>query len=497
MNPLKKLAGQTAIYGVSSIVGRFLTYLLTPFLTKIFISGEYGIVSQIYAYVAILNVVYTFGMETAYFRFSYKLKDERVYHQTLTAILVVGGCLSALIYFNSAFLATLLDIPDKSHIIRWVALILFMDGVVAIPFARLRYEGRAKKFATLKLIAIFLQTSLTIFLLYIPKILNSGIPIWLQSLIEVFQVEGWGVEYVFVANLVSSLFTFLLLSQYLLKLRPQVSWVYFKPMLLYGFPILLTGLTGMLNDQFATAFFPYLLPEGFYPGKSTLSALGIYSATLKLSIFMALAVQAFRYAGEPFFFSQAEEKNAPELFSRIMHYFVIFCVIILVGVTLNVNIIADVFLKRKVYHEALYLVPILLFGRLFFGMYVNFSVWFKLTDKTYFGTIISSIGTIITLLGNFLLIPVLGYTGSALASLFCFFFMAIICYQTGKKRFPVPYDLKSIGFYLLSALGMIAVSQFIRIENMWVDNLLRVVFTLSYILIIFLIEKRKLAVQSL
>ncbi len=255
------------------------------------------------------------------------------------------------------------------------------------------------------------------------------------------------------------------------------------------------GLAGIVNEQVDKLLIPALLPENFYPGKTSMAALGIYGASFKLSIFMLLAIQAFRYAGEPFFFSQAENKQAPELFAKVMYYFVVVCVFILLIVSLNIDVLGKIFLRQPSYREALYLVPVLLFGKLLFGIYINLSIWFKLVDKTLVGTYISLIGAAVTLMVNWMLIPVVGYTGSAFASVLCYGLMCLICWLWGRKFFPIPYNWMGILLHLGFAIAVIYLVDQFRPENTVLNHLINILIPIAYIGAIVVFEKKKLNIK--
>lgn len=499
MSLLKKLAGQTAIYGLSSILGRLLTYLLVPIHTGIFEEAEYGIISLLYFWVAILNVLFSFGMETTFFRYTSRMKSDKPFHLTSTAVISISLLFSALLFLLAPQIALWLEIPAKSHLVRWLSIILFFDAAVAIPFARLRIENQPKRFAAIKISSIMIQVFINVLYLWIIPTILRGEYDFLSALKPAAQwllIEGWDIEYVIFANLVSSALSLILLLPILFKVRPAINWRLFKPMFLYGFPILLTGLAGMLNESFGVLAFEKVLPEGFYDDLSTKGAIGVYSATAKLSIFMMLAIQAFRYAGEPFFFSQAADKNAPALFAKVMDYFVILCAVILVGVSLNADLIAQQFLRQAVFREALYLLPLLLAGKLFFGVYVNLSVWFKLTDRTFYGTLITCTGALVTIVVNLLLIPRIGYEAIAVGVLCSYFTMAVMCYFLGKKYYPIPYHLKYIIFYILSAVLIVIFAYNIEIGNKWVNYSVKLGLTLLYMGLLLIIEKRRLNTKT-
>ncbi|RZK31000.1 MAG: polysaccharide biosynthesis protein, partial [Hymenobacter sp.] len=271
---------------------------------------------------------------------------------------------------------------------------------------------------------------------------------------------GLGVGYVFLANLAASALTLLLLGRELLDFRfrwPHLGFL--RPLLAYALPLMLMGLAGMVNETLDRILLPAWLPEGFYPGQSRLAAVGVYGACYKLSIFMSLIIQAFRYAAEPFFFAQSTEKNSPATFALVLKWFTLCCAFIFVGISLNLSWIGPLFLRRPEYLAGLSVVPILLLANLFLGVYYNLSVWFKLTDKTYFGTYIGAAGAVLTIALNFVLIPVMGYLGSAWATLACYFMMAALCWWLGERHFPVPYPVGRLLLWLLGAVLLVGLGQ--------------------------------------
>lgn len=490
MNPLKRLAGETAIYGISSIVGRVLNYLLVPLYTTVFQAGDYGVITKLYAYVAFLNIVYTYGMETAFFRFASRGDLHSTYQQCSSLILFTSTIFSGALLLGAQSVADHLGIPHQKHLVQFLAGILFIDAISAIPFARLRLENKALTFALAKLGAIAFTISLNLVFLWLPHLVHqNGLFPRLESVITHFINPEFGVGYVFLSNLLGNALIILILNKYFLQIGPRLSWPKIRPLLLYGLPLFLMGLAGIANEQADKLMIPGLLPEDFYPGRSGMEALGIYGASFKLSIFMLLAIQAFRYAGEPFFFSNADNKQAPELFARVMYYFVVVCVFILLAVSLNVELLGNVFLRQASYREALYLVPILLFGKLLFGIYINLSVWFKLADKTLAGTYTSIIGALVTVGANWLLIPVIGYTGSAIASVICYGMMSLICWLWGRKYFPIPYRWGSILAHLMLAVILILTVEAVRPENQVINFIINTLTPLGYIAAVWFLEK--------
>jgi O-antigen/teichoic acid export membrane protein len=446
LNPLRKLASQTAVYGLSSIIGRFLNYLLVPLYTYTFPAEAYGVVSEFYAYAGFFAVLLAFGLETGYFRF--RSRDDAAAGAAYPAAL--GFLLLANLVFVlgiSAFrqpLADLLRYPAHPEYLVWFALILALDAVSALPFARLRAEERAWRFAGIKMAEILAAIGLNLlFLLGWPK----AAALWPDSPVAKLYDPAVGVGYIFLANLIASAFKLLLLLPQFRGVRFREGLRVIKPMLAYSLPMVVIGFAGMVNEMLDRAILKYLLPHDL---DTNLRMLGIYGACYKLSILMTLFVQAFRYAGEPFFFAYAGRADARRAYALVMKYFVIFCVFIFLLVTLYIDLF-KYFIGRE-YREGLDVVPILLMANLFLGIYVNLSIWYKLTDRTLMGAWISLFGAALTVVLNVWWIPILGYVGSAWATLACYLGMAGISYFLGRIYYPVPYPLAKIGGYLLLGL---------------------------------------------
>ena len=485
MSQIKKLASQTAYYGISSILGRVLNFALVPFYTRILPEEEYGLVIHLYGIAAFLNIIYTYGLETSFFRFTTKNKSIDAYHYTSSAILITSIVFSSIIYFGAPSLSGLTAAAEHPEYLQYLAIIVFIDAVVSIPFAKLRLDDRPIKFVVIRLTVIALTIGLNvIFLLVFPAITNGDYLISLQPLVEKVYSPELGVGYIFIANLIANSLYIPLLFKELIQIRIRFNWAAFKPILAYSFPIFLMGLAAMFNDQGYTILFSFLFdnPE---------QELGVYGSAFKLSVLMMLGIQAFRYAGEPFFFSHAENKEAPALFAKVMHYFVIFNIAIMVGIAVNIELIADVFLGRPGYKAALFVLPVLLIGKLLFGVYVNLSVWFKIKDKTLYGTYFSAIGAVITLVGHLWLVPIIGYYGSAISALACYAVMCIMCYYVGRKHFVVPYNFKKLFLYLSVAIAIIYGSNLIEFITAWKQYSIDIVITLSFFVAIYLLEGKR------
>ena len=493
MSKIKILAGQTAIYGLSSVLGRVVNFLLVPLYTATFLSGEYGKVVVLYSYVAIFNIIYTYGMETAFFRFSPKDKENETFDHTASSILVTSILFSAVMYALADILSKSLGFTMEPYIIKWLSIIIFFDAIVAIPFARLRLQNKAVKFVIVRLIGILLTILFNIiFLLVLPDIMADKYLGIIRPMIKQWYNPEMGIGYIFLANFIGSASVLFLLRKELYNLKFSFQWSKFKPLLIYAFPIMLTGLAGMLNENLDKILLSNLIPAGFYDGKSPEAVVGVYGAAFKLSIFMMLAIQAFRYAGEPFFFANADDKNAPKLFAKVYYYFVILGVIIIAVVGFNIDLIGRLFLRRPEYWEALYLVPLLLTGKLLYGIYINLSVWYKIKDKTKYGTYFSFLGTAVTVVGNLLLIPVIGYAGSAVTMVLCFLAMCFASYYFGRKYFSVPYDLKTTGIYMLSTLFIVYTFRLFDFNNQTFGEIFAGIISIVFVVVVFVIERRKI-----
>ena len=460
MNKMKTLAGETALYGLGSIIPRMLNFFLVALHTRIFLPAEYGIYINLYAWVAFLNVIYLFGMETTYFRFATKegADEQTIFRITQTFVLTISVVLSLIIIIFSVPIAQKFSLPGRNDFLVWLAVLMLVDAAISIPFARLRLQKKAGKFAIAKLVNVIIQVGLNLYFLlfaFDPSI---------------------GIGYVLLANLIANLFYLLFFFKTLTSWRPAWDQKLFTSMFPYAFPVMLTGLAGMTNEMFSRTTLERWLPENFYPGKSSEYALGVFGACFRYSVIMSLAVQAFRFAAEPFFFSNANNKNSPALFAKAHHYFTIVCCFILLAVVINLDILK--YILDAAYWEGLSIVPILLIGYMFLGMYYNFSVWFKLTDKTFYGTLITAGGAMLTIALNFLFIPRFGYVGSSWATLLCYLTMAISCYGLGQRYFPIPYRVLPGLSYLLFALLLIQLSQLLIIPNF----LLSIVFHFSLML---------------
>jgi O-antigen/teichoic acid export membrane protein len=475
MSALKKLAGDTAIYGLGTILPRLFNFLLLPLHTAVFEPDAYGIITYLYAFVAFINIVYMWGMETAYFRFATRPGADPilVFNLAQTVVVTISLSLSLLFIAFKFPIASYLNISGNEQYVTWLAGIMAIDAVVAIPFARLRLEKKPLRFALAKITSVAMLLALNYYFL------------------KVNYNEQIGVGYVFLANLLGNAILILFFLKQLARWRPAYHREITPAMFSYAYPVMLTGVAGMVNEMFSRITLEWWLPENFYAGKQATYALGVFGACYKYAVFMNLAVQSFRFAAEPFFFSHAQDKKAPALFARVNHYFVIVCSVILLAVSLNLDILKYI-LGDAQYWEGLVVVPVLLTAYLFLGIYYNLSVWFKLTDRTYFGTLFSVGGAVITIAANYLLIPVWGYVGSSIAALICYVSMTVACYVTGKKYFPVPYRTDRAMLYILSALLITYLSTLIELNKQWMATAFHTLLLILFCTLVFARERKSL-----
>ncbi len=483
-NPLKKLAGQTVIYGLGTILPRLINYLLTPLLTYIFTPAEYGINSELYALISFLNVVFTYGMETTFFNFNSKLENKAtVYNTALVSVLLSTAVFTLLLVLFSGQIAQSLSTPGTIYLpqfIIWCVLIIASDALLAIPFAKLRAENKALVFSLMKLANVVVNFSLTYFFLVMCKeSFEQGETGFKASLYN----PDIGIGYAFLSNLIANLLSLLALSKMYFGLSFNIDFALLKDMLFYAWPLLILGLAGMVNETLDRLILKQLMPDK----EEAQIAQGVYGACYKIAILMTIFIQAFRYAAEPFFFSKAKEKDSKQTYAIVMKYFVIFCLFLFLGTMLNLNWI-QYFIGEE-FRAGLHVVPILLGANLCLGIVYNLSIWYKLSGKTRFGAIISIAGAAITVLLNLLFVPKFGYTASAWATLAAYAGMMLFSYVLGQKYFPIKYNFRALFVYSLIALGLYALSGLFKgIDSFYLRLLLNNLLILLFALIIYKLE---------
>jgi len=451
---LRKLASETVIYGLSSIIGRMLYFLLTPLYTGLFAPEAYGAVTLLFTIISFLMIVFTYRMEVAYFR--YGTEDEHTDTSFNTSLLSITGStvvLGTLLLLAAPWMAQVAQYPQYESLFFLAILILCLDALIEIPLAQLRIEGRAIRFAVVRLNSIFVNLGLNLFfLLLCPYLLeNAGADSFWYAFAEKTYDPDFGIGYIFVANLVGSLTAFLLLLPYFLKIKiSNFDKKLWREMLWYAAPLIIVGFSYVINEMFDRLMMIELAPGTLEERKEQL---GVYGANYKLAMIISLFTQAFRYGAEPFFFRQKKSENALQLYADVAKFFAIVGAVGFLVVMLYIDIF-KYFIRTEAYWEGLEVVPILLLANLFLGLYYNLSVWYKIIDQTRWGAYISLGGAVITIVLNLLLMPQFGYVGAAWTTLICYFTMVVVNYFVGQTYYPVPYDLGRIGLYVgLAILG--------------------------------------------
>lgn len=460
---LKRLAGQTAVYGLSGMVGRFLNYLLVPLHTAQFVPSEYGVVTDVYSLAAFGAVLLTWGLETGYFRFSNNPANnpDDVLKNILGFMLYSGLLFIAVLLVFTDDLASALLYPDNPEYILWMGFALVFDASAAIPLARLRLLEKPVKFAVIQIISISVNIGLNI--LFIGFILPAGNAGENGFLTELLYHPAIGVGYIFIANLIASAVKFLLTAPVYFKAALFPDKKQLKELFIYSSPLMLAGFAGMINEILDRRLIRIIL-EPVIGKEAALTQVGIYGAVYKLSIIITLFIQAFRYAAEPLFFSQSTKSDAKQGYVEITKWFTIITAFVFLLVMLYLDFFKH-FIAQESYHVGLHIVPILLTANIFLGLSYNFSVWYKLTNKTNFGAYLAIFGAVITISLNFLLVPQMGYTGSAYATLAAYGGICIVSYFLGQKYYPVPYNLKSMFGYLAGAWFFYLVSTVIPVQG--------------------------------
>ena len=494
MASIKSLFKDTAIYGVSSIVGRFLNWCLVPMYTYVFAAGEYGIVTNIYAYVALALVILTYGMETGFFRFANhdRWKDPMEVYTTglislaaTSLLFIIAGCTC------SHSLAQLLDCPSHPSFIWMMVITVGIDAYTSLPFAYLRYRKRPMRFATLKLLNIGLNIGLNLFFILLCPWLWRTAP----ETIGWFYDPDFGIGYIFLANLISSLTVMLLLWPELTSVPYRFNSRLLREMLLYSYPLLILGIAGIMNQTLDKILYPMLITDK----AEAMAGLGIYGANYKIAIVMVMFTQAFRFAYEPFIFAQNKEARGADKnssYTQAMNWFVAFALMIFLGVMYYLPVIKYFISPR--YFEGLRVVPIIMMAEFFAGVFFNLSLWYKLSDKTIWGTWFSLMGLAVTLALNIIFVPRYGYIACAWAAFGCYGFMMLASYFVGNRKYPIPYQLGKLALYLVAAMVLWQGAELIATGNNLIDFPLRALLLVAYAGTVLLVNRaysRKTAIR--
>ena len=460
MAAVKQLAGQTFWYGVSAVGAKFLNYLLVPLVTYLMRDpagmAEYGNYNLIYGYFGLLNIIFTYGMETGFFRFNNKedaFSKDDVFQTTFGSLLITTTLFCALIYFFRIDLMHLIDFKGSSVIMLPFIGILFFDTLSAIPFARLRLANRPKRYALIKLSNIITNIIFTVVFLVTPIYFKSSLPIGIQEFFDNYSQTF----FLLLANAIASAISFLFLIGEWKDVQFKINAPLWKQIIKYSAPMILIGMAGMVNEVFDRQFLKY-----YYKGneEETLRMIGIYSAVYKISIVITVFRTAFQMAAEPFFFKASQEKDAKTTYATVFKWFSITLTIAFLSTALFLDI-WKYFVNRS-YWDGLYVVPFLLLANICSGIYYNLSIWYKLTDRMYWGIIITLFGAVVTIIGNYYFIPTYGILACAVTTFVCYFLMMVISYVIGQKYYKVDYPIKSVGKYMFVMLGITAIQLFLR-----------------------------------
>ncbi|WP_290069712.1 lipopolysaccharide biosynthesis protein [Muribaculum intestinale] len=477
MAGVKSLAKDTAIYGVSSIVGRFLNWCLVPLYTRLFPEDMYGVVTYVYSIVALALIILTYGMETGFFRFAnherYSNPDE-VYSTSLTSLGFTSTLFFALVLLFLEPVSRAMECGGHESYVWMMALAVAIDAYSCIPFAYLRYKKRPVRFAMLKLVNIGLNIVLNIFFLLICPWLMRVAPGW----VEWFYVANLGIGYIFLSNLIASAVTLLMLLPDIVRIPLKFNGRLLREMLAYSFPLLVLGIAGIMNQTLDKILYPVLATS------DAMAGLGIYGANYKIAIVMVMFIQAFRFAYEPFIFSQSRERgdNKLQAYRDAMKYFVIFALFIFLGVMYYLDILR--YFVRPDYWAGLKVVPVIMAAEFFFGVFFNLSLWYKLTDKTVWGTWFSLLGLAVTVGLNVLLVPRYGYMGCAWAAFCCYGVMMLASYFVGNAKYPIGYNVGRLMFYVGLAAVLYPLGCCIELGAHWADFIYRGALLALYVFVV-------------
>jgi O-antigen/teichoic acid export membrane protein len=476
-NPIKQLLGQTAVYGLSSIVGRLLNYLLVPLYTAVFANpSDYGVVSELYAWVAFLVVLLTFGMETSFFRFLQDKEDkEKVFVNSFLTVIGINVLFFAVLLFFNQNIADLMLYSDHNEYIILLGAIVCIDAVTALPLAKLRAENKAFKFAGIQLSSIGVNIILNL--------------VFMLGLFDPARPEE-GVLFILFANLFASLVKPILLYKHFLHLRFNFDSILAKEMLKYAFPLVIAGFAGIINETLDRILLKHILYDGSTQVslKIAEAQVGIYSACYKLAMLVTILLQAYRYAAEPFFFSQLKNQDKNKVYAKVMNVFIAMVCLVFLVVSLNIDFF-KLFIRNEAYYIGLKVVPILLLANVFLGIYYNQSIWYKLSGQTKFGAYIAIGGAILTVVLNVVFIPLYGYMASAWATLIVYASQMIASYLLGQKHYPIAYNLRKFSLYLVGALCLYFIASFELFSSFLVKTIFNNGLILIYLLMVYKLEK--------
>lgn len=486
MNPIKKLVGQTAIYGIGTILGRVLNYFLTPLYTYIFAPAVFAEYNKAYAYIAIFIIVLTYGMETALFHFSQKLDDKsKVFTTSLTSILFTSSIFLFFMYIFDVDISNFMGYPGHTDYVHWMGLIIALDCTSALPMAYLRQKNKPVTFTIITLANIIVNIGLNLFFLVYCRNLHINGEIEPGSFISKIYNHDIGVGYIFIANLLASAIKMILCIPFIIKEKYSFDFSLLKKMLIYALPLVISGLGFIINERLDVILLEKYLP---LPEHQAKHEIGVYSGCYKLAILMSLFIQAYRFAAEPFFFNQLKNDDPKKTYAKVMNYFVMLCCVIFLVVNLYIDVFKH-FIRNEAFWEGLKIIPIIMMANLLLGIYINLSMWYKLSGQTMFGVWFSLLGAAITIITNIIFIPKYGYMASAWVTFASYLTMCIVSYIVGQKYYKIPYNLRKIVLLILISVAIVFVSAKIPFDNNIVVFLINSVLLGFYLFVIYNVDK--------
>ncbi len=488
MSGVKKLASQTLWYGLPTIGSRFLGYILNFSLAFIYKAVDTADLTQIYAIVPFLNILFTYGVETGYFRFVQDRDKYKLYNTLNTSLVVSTIIFSVILLLCTKQLADATFMSAHPEYFTWLTGIIFFDTLATLPFAKLRQEGRPRKYAFIRVMGIVINVLVVIFFVGVcPKIAEKN-P---NSVLLLLYDPSTGIGYYLIGNLIGSVVTFLLLWGQWKDFRFGFDGSLWKEVLKYSWPLLIVGFGGMINEMLSRLVYQHVATIDPQEAKRQL---GIFAANYRLAVLITIFIQMFRMAAEPFFFNKSKEENAPKAYARVMKFFVIACCFMFLAIGLFLDVFKEILtIKYKEYGEGIPIVPILAMGSVFLGIYYNLSVWYKLTNKNLYGAAITIAGAVITVLLNIWWIPHFGYTGSAWATFTCYAFMMIASYYLGQKHYPIPYAKKKLIAYLVLTVLVFFIHKGLvwLYSNIWFSVATAIFLLIGFFLFVAKIEKKE------
>ncbi len=492
MSGIRKLAGQTLWYGVPTIATRFLGYATNIFLFWLYEPVSTAFITQVYAIIPFLNILFTYGLETSYFRFVQTADKRRLYNTLMVSIIFTTILFTTIFYFWAPQIAEVVEMKEHPEYIQWIGWILLFDTLSVLPFAKLRQEGRPRRYAFIKVISILLNVVLIVFFVGVCPALLKKDP---ESFVRHIYDPEIGIGYYIIANIIASALTLLLLVKEF-RFSFQFDTALWKEVMKYSYPLIIVGLGGMINEMLSRVIYLRVVD---LPRTEALRQLGIFGANYKLAVLITIFIQVFRLGAEPFFFNQAKEKNAPATYARVMKFFVIVCCIMWLAIVTNLSIIKHIGYGKNAeeYGQGLIIIPILAMASVFLGIYYNLTVWYKLTNRTLAGAWITLAGAAITIVLNIWWIPLFGYIGSAWATFCCYAFMMVISYLLGQKYYAIPYAWKKLLSYIVIVVGLYFLHTLtLRFSNnIWFSLVISLVLIAAFLVFVGYIEHKE--IQSL